>query len=241
MASGYDIGSFLNTNNASAAYGQKKTAEYTTDLLVQAAKEKKTADKYSMDMEGFLKLMVVQLTNQGIDESSDPSEMLNQMVQMQMVTAITTMSETMATLTDSNVMSYAASLVGEEVTIGVYDDNGNLVEKVVRITGTGRYNGEQVLFVGDEMYPLNSVMAVGRLPDIKSDDEVGDKKDDDDNTGNVGDSTGSTDQTDGDKTGSTDQTEGTTGGDNTTDNGESGNTGDSEYDGSSGAPTDIVE
>lgn len=224
MASTFDVGSYLNTVGTSAAYSKVNSAEYTTDLLVKAAKEKKTADKYSMDMEDFLKLMVAQLTNQGIDDSSDPSEMLNQMVQMQMVTAITAMSETMTTLTDSNVMSYAGSLVGKEVTIGVYDDKGNLEEKVVTITGTGQSDGEQVLFVGNDTYKLNSVMAVGRLPEIKT-ENVENK----------------TEGTTVDKTETTDKTEAADKTENTTKNEAGGSTGDTAYDGSSGAPKDTAQ
>ena len=162
-------------------------------------------DPSSLDMTDFLNLMVVQLQNQTIDNTMDTSDMLNQMVQMQMITALTNM-------TDASVMSYASSLVGKEVTIGVWN-NGQLEEKVVEITGTGLSNGKQVLFAGDEIYDLSSVMAVGRLPgsDEKDEDKDEDKDVDEveggDKTGS-GDKTESTDKTEtGDKTGSTDKTE----------------------------------
>lgn len=113
-------------------------------------------DPSSLDLTDFLNLMVVQLQNQSIDNTTDTSDMLNQMVQMQMITALTNM-------TDASIMSYANSLVGKEVTIGDRS-SGELVEKVVTITGTGMMDGEHVLFVGDDVYQLNSVMAVGRLP-----------------------------------------------------------------------------
>ena len=124
-------------------------------------------DPSSLDMTDFLNLMVVQLQNQSIDNTTDTSDMLNQMVQMQMITALTNM-------TDASVMSYASSLVGKEVTIGVWD-NGVLEEKVVTITGSGLSNGKQVLFAGDDVYELSSVMAVGRLPKKTEDTEGTDK------------------------------------------------------------------
>ena len=34
------------------------------------------------------------------------------------------------------------------------------------MTGTGNYQGVPVIFVNDEMYPFNSIMAVGKLPEI---------------------------------------------------------------------------
>ena len=128
-------------------------------------------DPSSLDLTDFLNLMVVQLQNQSIDNTTDTSDMLNQMVQMQMITALTNM-------TDASIMSYANSLVGKEVTIGDRS-SGELVEKVVTITGTGVMDGEHVLFAGNEVYNLSSVMAVGRLPEKVEEpdkpDEGGDK------------------------------------------------------------------
>ena len=115
-----------------------------------------------LDMSDFLQLMVVQLQSQTIDNTADTSDMLNQMVQMQMVTALTNM-------TDASVMSYAGSLVGKEVTIGDYS-SGQLEEKVIEVMGSGLSNGEQVIFAKDgSMYKLSSIMAVGRLPKSEAD------------------------------------------------------------------------
>ena len=114
-----------------------------------------------LNMEDFLQLMIVQLQNQTIEDTMDTSEMMNQMVQMQMISALTNMTE-------ASIMGYASSLVGKEVTIGIMDGN-QVIEKVVTVTGTGTSDGEQVLFCTDEngkveTYHLNQVMAVGKLP-----------------------------------------------------------------------------
>ena len=117
-----------------------------------------------LNMEDFLTLMIVQLQNQTIDDTADTSEMLNQMVQMQMITALTNM-------TDASLMSYASSLVGKEVTIGVMKD-GELQEQVITIIGTGVSDGQQVVFGSDgNTYALSQIMAVGRLPEIKEPDK----------------------------------------------------------------------
>lgn len=115
------------------------------------------ANANSLDMTDFLTLMVVQLQNQTMDNTADTSDMLNQLVQMQMVTALTNM-------TDASVMTYASSLVGKEVTVGSVNSQGQMEERVVTITGTGMSNGEQVVFAGDETFRLSSIMAVGKLP-----------------------------------------------------------------------------
>ena len=120
-----------------------------------------------LNMEDFLKLMIVQLQNQTIDDTMDTSEMMNQMVQMQMVTALTNM-------TDASVMGYASSLVGKTVTIGILNGN-NLEEREVVVIGTGMMNGEQVIFGEDakgnvETYGLNQIMAIGKLPPLEQDE-----------------------------------------------------------------------
>ena len=103
---------------------------------------KKTDNAYGLDMQDFLTLMVTELQSQSIDSTADTSDMLNQMVMMQMVDALTNM-------TDASIMSYAASLVGKTVTVGQYDAQGNLQEVVGTVSGTGTMGGEQVVFVNE--------------------------------------------------------------------------------------------
>ena len=115
-------------------------------------------DKSKLDMTDFLTLMVKEMTSQSIDSTMDTADMLNQLVQMQMVQALTSM-------TDASVMSYSASLVGKEVTIGQLDDKGQLTELVGTVKGTGMMDGKQVIFLdNDKYYDLSQIMAVGRLP-----------------------------------------------------------------------------
>ena len=123
-----------------------------------------TMDAYGLDMSDFLSLMVAQFTNQTMDTTADINDMLNQLVQMQMVTALSSMSTAMNTMTDASIMTYAASLVGKEVTVAGYDADGNYQELIGSVTATGSYGGEQVIFVGDDMYYMTQIIAVGRLP-----------------------------------------------------------------------------
>lgn len=119
-----------------------------------------TEDRSSLNMQDFLNLIVKELQSQSIDSTADTSEMLNQMVMMQMVT-------TMTNMTDASIMGYAASLVGKTVTVGQFDGNGKLQEVVGTVTGTGTMNGKQVVFVDDKVYFLSDIMAVGKLPATK--------------------------------------------------------------------------
>lgn len=144
-----------------------------TNYLIPAGntsttKRATSSSNIELDMTDFLTLMVTELTNQSIDETADTSDMLNQMVQMQMIQAITNM-------TDASIMSYAASLVGKEVTVGQFDADGNLQEVVGTVQGTGTMNGQQVVFVDDKYYYMNEIMAVGRLPEKVEESGEGDE------------------------------------------------------------------
>lgn len=114
----------------------------------------------SLDMTDFLQLMVAQFQNQSIDDTASTTDMLNQLVQISVVQAITN-------ITDATIMTYAGSLVGKEVTVARVNDKGVLEEVVGTVTGTGSYGGQQVVFVDGESYYLSEIMAVGRLPKVE--------------------------------------------------------------------------
>ena len=145
-------------------YGTHKTAGGKEVTIVRKG------SNLDLDMTDFIQLMITQLTSQGIDETMDTSEMLNQMVQMQMITS-------MVNMTDAVTMNYSASLVGKEVTVGKY--NGDVLEELVgTVTATGTKDGQHIIFINDEYYYLNEIMAVGRLPESKDDEDEGDKEGD---------------------------------------------------------------
>lgn len=148
----------FSSGDLSSIYGSSAVANKNINI-------QKKGDNLNLDMTDFIMLMITQLTNQGIDETVDTSDMLNQMIQMQMV-------ETIATLTDASVMSYAASLVGQYVTVGKYDSEGNLQEIYGQVTGTGTMNGSQVIFVdNNEYYQMSEILAVGKLPPKKEEED----------------------------------------------------------------------
>ena len=117
----------------------------------------KSAGSTSLAMTDFLTMMVAQFQNQDPENAASTTDMLNQMVQMSMIQAITN-------ITDAATMIYSSSLVGKEVTVGQFDSDGKLQEIVGTVTGTGTYNGNPVVFVDGVSYNLSSILAVGRLP-----------------------------------------------------------------------------
>ena len=129
--------------------------------------------KTDLDFTDMLQLMIVQLQNQTIDNQADTNDMMNQIIQMTVMQAITSMSTQVESLTESmttlNTMTYAASLVGKEVTVGIIEGTGEdakLQEISGKVTATGYYDGEPIIFLDDDKsYLLSSIMTVGKLPD----------------------------------------------------------------------------
>lgn len=129
----------------------------------------KKGDNLNLNMTDFMKLMITEMTNQGIDDTMDTSEMLNQMVQMQMIQALVDM-------TKATDMSYSASLVGKEVTVSKQNSDGTLEYITGTVTGSGMYNDSPIIFLDnqEEFYNVSDLMAVGRLPE-KTEDKTEDQ------------------------------------------------------------------
>lgn len=165
----------LDTFNTANTYAASKTSgTYTPEELESMGYTVADEDDaFGLDFTDYLQLMVQQLQNQTIDNTADTSDMLNQMVQMSVVQMMTKVQSSLEDLTAASTMTYAASLVGKTVTVGTYDQEGNIQEIVGTVEGTGTYQNTPVIFVNGEMYPLNSIMAVGTLPEIPEQGESG--------------------------------------------------------------------
>lgn len=147
-----------------------------------------------LDFTDYLQLMVAQLQNQTMDNAMDSTAMLEQLVQMSTVQMMASLQTSMQTVADATALNYAASLVGKTVTVGKLNDDNEIEEVVGTVTGTGTYQGAQVIFVDGEMYPLSNLMAVGTLPEIPEEPGEGGEGGDGDGTGTGdGDGTGTGD------------------------------------------------
>ena len=135
----------------------------------------------TLSFQDMLMLMVTQLQNQTIDNTADTNDMMNQIIQMTVMQAITEMSTKVDDLTEANILSYSASLVGKTVTMAILDENGLVAgEKVGEVTATGTYNGQRVIYVDGERFPINQILAVGTLPPVPT--EGADETDEDGET-----------------------------------------------------------
>ena len=139
--------------------------------------EKESKDKSQLSFTDMLGLMVTQFQNQSIDNQASTTDMMNQLVQMTTMQAMTALTTKMDEVALANVMSYSASLVGKEVTVGVWNEQTGKLEEIVGVVkGSGTYDGQQVIYLDNgKGYFLSDIMAVGTLrPKTEKPGEVGD-------------------------------------------------------------------
>ena len=138
-------------------------------------------DKSTLSFTDMLSLMVAQFQNQTMDNQASTTDMMNQLVQMSNMQAMTEMTSNIKELALANVMTYAASLVGKTVTVGVYNENTKEMDEIVgTVQGTGTYDGQQVIYLDNgKGYFLSDIMAVGTLPPKEETPDAGDKGDED--------------------------------------------------------------
>ncbi len=164
----------LTNRTISERAGDHKISDEDLQSLIDAGWKIQRPDEMGLDTNDFLQLIVKQFQNQTIDETASTTDMINQMVQMSVIQAITAVTNSIATMVDASTLTYASSLVGKEVTVGKYNDKGKLEEIVGTVTGTGTYKGLPVIFVNGEQYNLNEILAVGRVPEKPEKPEGGD-------------------------------------------------------------------
>ena len=157
------------------ASGTSSTSGKTNEEILEelGIPVKKEGENAELDFEDYLQLMVQQLQNQTMDNTMDSSAMMDQLVQMSSVQMMASLKASMDTVADAAALSYASSLVGKTVTVGELDDDGKIQEIVGTVTGTGTYQGTQVIFVNDKMYALSDIMAIGTLPEIPEEPDTG--------------------------------------------------------------------
>ena len=178
----------MDINNRLQATTDKKTQGVTSSDykdLEAAQKEREREPSNELTFEDMLSLMVTQLQNQTIDNTADTNDMMNQLISMTVMQSLTTLTTAVEEVQTASTMSYAASLVGKDVTLGIYNEKTKEIEELYgTVEASGTYDGKQVIFVGGQSYFLSSIMAVGKLPPIKDDKPSvdGDGGDKDENT-----------------------------------------------------------
>ena len=149
-------------------------------------------DRNTITMTGFFQLLATQLQNQDMTNPMDNSEIMNQMTQMAMVQSISSMTDAMKNMTTINSQTYAASLVGQEVTMAVTEENSYGQEVPVdvqyaKVEWVNFTSGNPTIKVegDDKEYQLRHLVGMGRVPnpfEVEEEEDDGDGGDEDDLT-----------------------------------------------------------
>lgn len=141
-------------------------------------------DKNTLTITDYFQLLAAQLKYQDMTNPMDNSEMMAQMTQMAMVQSLTTMNTAMETSTSVTTSTYAAGLIGQEVTVAVTEENPDGTSKP---TGVKTGVVESVNFtdytpiirlVGDDTdYPLSFVLGMGKIDNPFEKPEEGEGED----------------------------------------------------------------
>lgn len=111
-----------------------------------------------LTMTDFYTLLAAQLKYQDADNPMDTAEMMAQMVQTQMIQAITQM-------TTNNMTTYMASMVGKTVTVNELDENGRQTGETVKGEVTGVVLGNDAkFFIDGKSYSASQLVSVGEIP-----------------------------------------------------------------------------
>ncbi len=119
-----------------------------------------TASSTDLTMTDFYTLLAAQLKYQDADNPMDTSEMMAQMVQTQMIQAITKM-------TYNNQNSQATSMIGQTVSVYETDANGKTTGDITTgvvsyvTMGNSSLGTEPKLYVNGKAYTISQVAAVG--------------------------------------------------------------------------------
>lgn len=173
-----------------------------------------------LQMTDWMTLLVAQLQNQDMDNQVDTTEMISQLAQYSQIQAIQELVSIGEDMYATSITSYAASLIGKEVTVAeiktTTSTSGTTDELVTtkgKVTGVTLFEGEPYVYIGDQQFSLSQIMIVG---DVEGDTAVEDTTTDTETDST--DSVEGSEETDTDGTGdSTVDTETSTDTENSTD------------------------
>ena len=150
----------------------------TTDPYTPQVYSAGSTEKNTLTVTSFIKLLAAQLANQDMTNPMSNSEMMGQMTQMAMVQSMGAMTDSITTSTAVTSQTYAAGLVGQELTVAVTKEGPNGLPvpvdvKYGKVESVNLTGGVPMLKLeGDgEEYPLSYVLGIGRIDNPYAEDE----------------------------------------------------------------------
>ena len=164
-------------NSATATSAARSSTAAKTEDTTDTSLTKETKNPYELTMSDFYTLLATQIQYQDADNPMDTSEMVSQLVQNQMSEAITQMSTAVSDLSTVNLLNYASSMMGKEVTVAEVDKDGYYTGEELKgvVSGVSLGTVPTVVIDGKE-YSRVQIMGVGTVPE-KPDPEEPDEGD----------------------------------------------------------------
>lgn len=142
-------------------------------------------DKNTLSMTDFFQLIATQLQYQDPTSPMDNNELMAQMTQMAMMQSMNAMTASMNNSTAINTQTYAASLVGQEVTMAVTEENSYGQEvpvdvKYAKVEYVNFTTGDPTIKLVDDNkeYSLKHLVGMGRVPNPYAEDIETDQEED---------------------------------------------------------------
>ena len=140
---------------------------FNNQYATQGAAE---ANNSEMSMDDFWQLMAAQLQYQDMTNPMSNSEMMAQMTQMAMVQSIGTMTDAVNNSMNITTQTYAAGLVGQEITVAVTEENeyGQPVAVGVKygiVESVSLVGGNPTIRLADDGtdYSLSYIVGMGKI------------------------------------------------------------------------------
>lgn len=164
---------------SSVSKTSSSTDPYTTQTYTAASNDKNT-----LSITSYFKLLSAQLANQDMSNPMSTGDMMNQMSQMAMVQSLAKVTESLTTVNSMSKQSYAASMIGRDVT---YNGTSYKTEDGTTVAeGTRTGTIESVNFSGDEPtfrvsgdpneYKLSSITKVNASTGTEETDKTEEEK-----------------------------------------------------------------
>ena len=145
-----------------------KTADpYSTTTYTPEA-----TDRNTLSVTNYFKLLATQLANQNMTDPMDSSDLMNQMSQMAMVQSLTAMTASIKNSTALSQQSYAANLIGKQVTLNAVDEKtGKAVQKkgIVEMINLSGEVPTIRIEKDNTAYSLDSIVSVSGSTDVSTD------------------------------------------------------------------------
>lgn len=122
-------------------------------------------DKSHLDVSDFMNIMITQMTNQDFLNPTDNTEYMSQLAQF------SSMQE-MQKLAEYSKTNYAASLLGQTVTVAKNEIGGDVTKNTGVVSSVSLVNNEFTVKVNGQSYTLDQIMQLHSSENVETEDNT---------------------------------------------------------------------